>query len=188
LALFLLPPRLLLKHKLRTAAVRTGRLPAVVGAGNPMVEVPAEVRSGRRLAAGPAVGAGKPMAEAPAGVRTGQPMAAGRAVVGAGKPMAEVPVGVRTGQAMVVDLAVVGARKSMAAGLAGIGGGQPMAEAMTTGGAGPSMAMVGASCRWCCPMRLNLSIPEKVTTRIPVSSGNSSARYSLGGDFVAQFS
>ena len=131
-----------------------------------------EVRSGRRLAAGPAVGAGKPMAEAPAGVRTGPPMAAGRAVVGAGKPMAEVPVRVRTGQPMVVDLAVVGARKPMAAGLAGIGGGQPMAEAMTTGGAGPSMAMVGASCRWCCPMRLNFSIPhptaEKVTTRIPV--------------------
>ena len=55
-----------------------------------------------------------------------------------------------------------------------------------------SMAMVGASCRWCCRMRLNFSIPhptaEKVTTRIPVSAGDSSARYSLGGDFVAQFS
>jgi hypothetical protein len=164
----------------------------VVGAGNPMVEVPAEVRSGRRLAAGPAVGAGKPMAEAPAGVRTGQPMAAGRAVVGAGKPMAEVPVRVRTGQPMVVDLAVVGARKPMAAGLAGIGGGQPMAEAMTTGGAGPSMAMVGASCRWCRPMRLNFSIPhptaEKVTTRIPVSAGEFLGAILLGGDFVAQFS
>lgn len=120
-----------------------------------MAGVPARVRAGQPLAAGPVVGPGKPMAEVPA-------------AVGAGKLLAAV----RTGQPMVVGLAVVGARKPMAAGLAGIGGGQSMAEAMTTAGAGPSTAMVGASCRWCCPMRLNFSIPhptaEKVTTRIPV--------------------
>ena len=121
-----------------------------------------------------AEGASPVMAGIPAADGTGQAMAeALGAAVGASQPtvMAGVLPVLGADQPMVVGLAVVWARKPMAAGLAGIGGGQPMAEAMTTGGAGPSMAMVGASCRWCCPMRLNLSIPEKVTTRIPVSAG-----------------
>jgi hypothetical protein len=124
-----------------------------------------------------AEGASPVMAGIPAADGTGQAMAeALGAAVGASQPtvMAGVLPVLGADQPMVVGLAVVGARKPMA-GLAGIGGGQPMAEAMTTAGAGPSMAMVGASCRWCCPMHLNLSIPhptaEKVTTRIPVSAG-----------------